>query len=187
MSKARKHLTKSNGLPVPTEKEKIVKVLEIRGSNQVNCQFPNGSEILCLMPNKFQKVIWISKGHYLIIKEAEVTSNTSGFQIKGIIVHILQDDAVKNLRKLKVFPKEFDEIKEVKKEEEHHEEQEEEEEEETQGNPNRVVFSEEESDQYTTDEEENEKKSDQEDSEEEIEEIDDSKKVFFNRRTKGKK
>lgn len=190
MSKTRKHLTNTNNFPVPKDKEKVVRVLEIRGSNQVLAQYPDKSEILCLMPNKFRKILWISKGHYLIIKEAEVTSNTSGYQIKGIIVHILMDDEVKNLKKINMFPKEFEEIKEQEQEKkEDDDESEEEEEEEAQSNPNRVVFSDEESDEYETEEEDNAESGEEieEESEEEVEEIDDTKKIFFNRRIKGKK
>jgi translation initiation factor IF-1 len=145
MIKARKHLTNSiKEFPIPRENEKIVRVLEVRGSNQVSAEYPDKSQILCLMPNKFKKVLWIAKGHYLIIKEAEVTSNTSGYQIKGVITHVLQDDAVRYLKKSKQFPIEFEDvvIQEEKKEIlENDEEDEEGEEEDEEGNPNRVVFS----------------------------------------------
>jgi translation initiation factor IF-1 len=152
MSKSRKHLMNCSEHPVPLEGQFIVKVLELRGNNQVFCEFVDEETILCLMPNKFKRKIWISKGHYIIIKKAEVTSNTSGFQIKGIIIHVLQNDDVQYLKKINLFPfnekkeenqeeEEQVELEEGEEEEEEEEEGEyEEEEEEYEGNPNRVTY-----------------------------------------------
>jgi translation initiation factor IF-1 len=152
MSKSRKHLMNCNEHPVPLEGQYIVKVLELRGNNQVFAEFVDSETILCLMPNKFKRKIWISKGHYIIIKKAEVTSNTSGFQIKGIIIHVLQHDDVQYLKKMNLFPflkkeenQEEEEEEEINlegvEEEEGEEEYEDDEEEEYEGNPNRITYS----------------------------------------------
>ena len=142
-----------NTHPIPKDDQHVVRVLELRGNNQVFAEFHDEEQILCLMPNKFKKKIWISKGHYIIRKQAEVTSNTKGFQIKGIIIHVLQNDDVQYLKQLKLFPFEDklkieEEQKIIEQDEEEEEgvgneeyDSEEEEEEEYEGNPNRITYS----------------------------------------------
>eukprot|EP01080_Neovahlkampfia_damariscottae_P007205 gene7205-11521_t len=151
MSKSRKHLMNQNTHPIPTEDQHVVRVLELRGNNQVFAEFANEEQILCLMPNKFKRKIWISKGHYIVIKQAEVNSTTKGFQIKGIIIHVLQKDDVQYLKELNIFPfkdetTKTDEEEEIEEEEEYDSD----EEVEYEGNPNRISYS------YSSDEDSSE-------------------------------
>lgn len=68
MSHSRKHL-KENALtnyPEPAEDEKIGKVIELRGSNIVLVECPSGEKILCQIPTKFRKLIWIKRGKFCL-------------------------------------------------------------------------------------------------------------------------
>lgn len=64
MSHSRKHLTQKivNEYPIPKEQQKIVKVIELRGSNVCEVQEPDGTKFLVSFPAKFRKLIWIKRG-----------------------------------------------------------------------------------------------------------------------------
>lgn len=134
MSKIRKHikLQLEQEYPEPKENESIVRVVETRGTNQVQVEYPNGNTILCMTPTKFRKMVWIKKGQYLIISTSLDSKNTG--KIKGMIVHILQDHQIRHLKKEGLWPKEFEikekELKEDEKKDEIPSE-----------NPNRINFS----------------------------------------------
>lgn len=74
MSHSRRYL-KTNALtdlPEPTEDEKIAQVLELRGSNLVEVECADGEKILCQIPTKFRKLVWIRRGKnkkYLYISD----------------------------------------------------------------------------------------------------------------------
>ena len=65
MSKSRKHVVDQllhGKESTVNEDERVVRVVEARGRNQLEVSFPDGSTTLCLIPAKFQKKIWIRKG-----------------------------------------------------------------------------------------------------------------------------
>jgi len=121
MSHSRKHVTSEalESFPVPEGDQKIVRVTGIRGSNIVEVEYPDGGRILCLLPAKFKKRIWIKRGNFLIIEPfAELfkhtrTSEAINTKLKGRIVHILLKDQVKYLQKMDdVWPVKFLDTKE---------------------------------------------------------------------------
>jgi hypothetical protein len=66
MSHSRKHVVTGSlhDYPVPEGEQEIVRVTEMRGSNIVEVVRPSGEKILCLMPAKFKKTLWIKRGTY---------------------------------------------------------------------------------------------------------------------------
>ncbi|KAK5583724.1 hypothetical protein RB653_005322 [Dictyostelium firmibasis] len=108
MSHARKHVTNQslNSSLILENDQSIVKVIDMRGGNVVEVQYPNGSTVLAIIPSKFKNVLWIKKGNYAIIDKEDESSKSS--QVKCSIVHILSKENVKGLVKSNDWPKEFD-------------------------------------------------------------------------------
>jgi len=77
MSKSRKHVLESalSSFPVPSDEQHIVQAVSIPGSNQVQVVFPNGDKLLCLVPAKFRKKIWIKRGDFLIVRPVASPTN----------------------------------------------------------------------------------------------------------------
>jgi hypothetical protein len=69
MSHSRKHLTNKtlNEFPVPSAEEKIVRVVKLVGNNNLEVQDSSGTRIICNIPQKFNKVVWIGKGIFLLM------------------------------------------------------------------------------------------------------------------------
>lgn len=65
MSHSRKHMTQGykNNFPEPKPTEKIGRVIELRGSNQCEIEYPNGERVLVKFPAKFKKLLWIKRGN----------------------------------------------------------------------------------------------------------------------------
>jgi len=115
MSHSRKHVVNKTLLnfPVPDEDQHIVRVTEMRGTNVVEVEYTNGDKILCLMPAKFRKRIWIKKGNYLIIEPfTELVKKKSDRKLKGRISHILYPEQIKYLKKIGRWPPEWAEEEE---------------------------------------------------------------------------
>jgi len=114
MSHSRKYVTQQtlDLYPVPEDEQRIVRVAGTRGGNIVEVEYPNAERVLCLIPTKFQKRIWIKRGNYVIIEPfTEVCKNPkkeSGTKLRGRVVHVLQQDQVKYLKKMPcLWPVEF--------------------------------------------------------------------------------
>ena len=123
-------------------------------------ELPNGEKQLVLLPTKFNKLIWMKRGDYVIVTESEGQFTTaSGKQngVSSLIEHILMKDQIHHIKKEGLWPKEWEESEcvAVEKVEEDNEEEEDEEgkvkEEESdeedsdsdfslEGNPNRRRF-----------------------------------------------
>lgn len=99
MSHARKHVTNKilteNPVPLPTER--IVRVVEARGSNQYQVEYPNGQKVLCLRPSKFRNIVFIKRGDFLII-QPEPDDPQDRSKIRSIINHVLFPDHIRNLK-----------------------------------------------------------------------------------------
>jgi len=66
--------------------------------------------VLALMPAKFNKVIWVKRGNFLIVepfKEQFKTKEAQQRKLKARIVHILLPNQVKYLQKSSLWPTEF--------------------------------------------------------------------------------
>jgi len=107
MSHSRKHLTIStlNDFPVPSNDEKICRVTKLLGNNNLEVQLPNGKTLVVTIPQKFNKVVWIGKGDFLItdLFQNYRTSDKSN----GIVLHVLYKDQIKHLKSINIWPAEF--------------------------------------------------------------------------------
>eukprot|EP01089_Gocevia_fonbrunei_P020388 TRINITY_DN7595_c0_g1_i3.p1 TRINITY_DN7595_c0_g1~~TRINITY_DN7595_c0_g1_i3.p1 ORF type:complete len:134 (-),score=29.82 TRINITY_DN7595_c0_g1_i3:25-426(-) len=97
--------------PEPTEDQQIVQVTEIRGTNILGVKFANGEEILCLMPAKFRKTVWVKKGGYVLIEpftEMIKKEKYKDVKLKGRVVHVLFPPHIKQYKKQGIWPSAFD-------------------------------------------------------------------------------
>ncbi|EGC28627.1 hypothetical protein DICPUDRAFT_159921 [Dictyostelium purpureum] len=106
MSHARKHVTnKSLNSSLTLEQDQsIVKVVDIRGGNVIEVQYANESKVLAILPQKFNKVLWIKKGNYAIVDKEDESSK----QVRCVVSHILSKENIKGLVKSNEWPKEFE-------------------------------------------------------------------------------
>lgn len=117
---------------------------------------PSGEKQLALLPTKFNKLIWMKRGDYVIVTESEGQFTTaSGKQngVSSLIEHILMKDQIHHIKKEGLWPKEWEEsesvaVEKVEEEEEQQDDGEKEESDEDdldsdfslEGNPNRRRF-----------------------------------------------
>ena len=115
---------------------------------------PSGEKQLALLPTKFNKLIWMKRGDYVIVTESEGQFTTaSGKQngVSSLIEHILMKDQIHHIKKEGLWPKEWEEsesvaVEKVEEEEQDDGEKEESDEEDSdsdfslEGNPNRRRF-----------------------------------------------
>lgn len=122
MSHARKHVTDSvlNQFPVPSATEVIVKCISLKGNNVAEVETPEGSKLLVTIPQKFNKVVWVSRGFFkfphffsfensgdfLIIQPTLDQYKTASNQ--GIVTTILYKEQIKHLKTEGVWPQEFE-------------------------------------------------------------------------------
>ena len=137
MSRTRKNIqnTLFDDCPEPTENQSIVRVVATRGTNQIEIEFPVTKEkMLVVLPTKFNKLLWVKKGDYVIISQ-DLSEQNKG-KIKGFVDHILLAHHIKTLKKQGLWPAEFETAasEEATPTEENQEE-------EFEGNPNRIAFS----------------------------------------------
>ena len=113
-SQYRKSVTDSflNDDYVPTESEKIVKVLGNRGDNTFEVQTETGEKVLARLPKKFNKLIWIKTGDYVVIEmtvtEAVEDEVTPTDREQYSINHILSKPNVKFLKNKNFWPNGLD-------------------------------------------------------------------------------
>eukprot|EP01132_Coremiostelium_polycephalum_P005176 gene5176-6444_t len=115
---SRKHVTGNLNSSISLDdSQSIVKVIDIRGGNITEVQYPNGNTVLAIIPSKFNRTLWIKKGNYAIVDKVDddisstttnSNNNSNSSKVKTTIVHILTKDAVKDLVKSNQWPKEFE-------------------------------------------------------------------------------
>eukprot|EP00743_Colponemidia_sp_Colp-15_P007390 GILK01007983.1.p1 GENE.GILK01007983.1~~GILK01007983.1.p1 ORF type:complete len:146 (-),score=30.42 GILK01007983.1:126-563(-) len=100
----RKHVTRQalTSFPEPQDGELIVKVAALRGGNIVDIETQDGIAALARMPSKFNKLIWIKRGDFLIVS-MEASATGPSYEV----VHILQKPQVKHLQKNGLWPVAF--------------------------------------------------------------------------------
>eukprot|EP01103_Thecamoeba_quadrilineata_P019676 TRINITY_DN8076_c0_g1_i1.p1 TRINITY_DN8076_c0_g1~~TRINITY_DN8076_c0_g1_i1.p1 ORF type:complete len:133 (+),score=30.60 TRINITY_DN8076_c0_g1_i1:132-530(+) len=130
ISRSRKHITQETlfAFPEPEGTETIARVISTRGSNQLEIEYPNGEKVLCLLPSKFIKKIWVKRGDFLIV-DPVAGNKTTDCKILATVRNILYPDQIKHLRQKQLWPSEF-EPKQQQKEDDIISDDEEEEEEE---------------------------------------------------------
>jgi len=100
-----------NDTPVPEEGERIVKVVESRGSNILQVQCPDGTKALAMLPTKFRKLIWVKRGDFLIVSESQgdvSTASGGSGKVKFMVSHVLHSrDQRAHLQSTGHWPGEF--------------------------------------------------------------------------------
>ncbi|CAM0143067.1 hypothetical protein VKS41_006174 [Umbelopsis sp. WA50703] len=93
--------------PELTSNQVIARVLGPRGKNMHEVQFADGRTSLAILPPRFRNLIWVKRGHYVIV-DPEATATE---KLGGEIVHVLFPEHVKDLKaqgQWQVTPAEFD-------------------------------------------------------------------------------
>ncbi|KAL3143578.1 hypothetical protein ABBQ38_002375 [Trebouxia sp. C0009 RCD-2024] len=105
MSRRRKHLTQQELVP-PTDKQQIVRAKLSRGSNIFEAETADGRDLLCFLPAKFNKKLWIKRGGFIVVEEGDIDTED---KVTATIVTVLYEQDVKALKKLDgVWPAAFD-------------------------------------------------------------------------------
>lgn len=105
MSRRRKHLTQQELVP-PTENQQIVRAKLSRGSNIFEAETADGRDLLCFLPAKFNKKLWIKRGGFIVVEEGDTDTED---KVTATIVTVLYEQDVKALKKLDgVWPAAFD-------------------------------------------------------------------------------
>ncbi|PRP84157.1 hypothetical protein PROFUN_04148 [Planoprotostelium fungivorum] len=150
MSHSRKHLRDAhlNSYPEPKENEQIARVIDLRGANMCDVELSQDGSSIAVIPTRFRKLIWIKKGHYLIVKVP------TDYKAQCMVEHVLSDDQIEHLIDAKLWPDKFPIGTTTKATKE--EENEEEEEDDMLRNPNHRVLEESSDDDDEEDDEEEE-------------------------------
>lgn len=108
MSHSRRRLKEDtlSAFPIPTAEERITRVVGLRGACVCEVEQTNGERLLCQIPTKFRKTVWIKKGNYIIIREAP-GMKYSERKIRAMVNHVLFRDQIKHLKERNLWPKEF--------------------------------------------------------------------------------
>ncbi|KAG2183349.1 hypothetical protein INT43_006354 [Umbelopsis isabellina] len=80
--------------PELTDNQLIARVLGPRGKNMHEVQFADGRISLAILPPRFRNLIWVKRGHYVIVDPKATTTEKLG----GEIVHVLFPEHVKDLK-----------------------------------------------------------------------------------------
>lgn len=112
MSHSRKHLTRDalNSFPEPTDAERIARVTELRGSNICQIEYDDGEQLLCQIPTRFRKLIWIKRGNYVIVKQPP---NVTNYKVRALVEHVLFPDQIKHIKSKNLWPAAFDDAEEA--------------------------------------------------------------------------
>mmetsp|Transcript_15209 Transcript_15209/g.20115 ORF Transcript_15209/g.20115 Transcript_15209/m.20115 type:complete len:178 (+) Transcript_15209:43-576(+) len=98
-SSYRKSLTQAvESYPVPEENERIVRVFKVIGKH-IEVTEASGKNALCLLPQRFHRVIWIKRGDFLIVSVGDEEQRVR-FQVE----HVLQKDQIKHIKKQNLWP-----------------------------------------------------------------------------------
>lgn len=98
------------GMREPTEHQQIVQVLKSLGSNLLQVETSAGDDGIAMLPTKFRKLVWIKRGNFAIVSQAEggfETASGSEGKVRYIIDHVLYSDAIKNLQQNGKWPERF--------------------------------------------------------------------------------
>jgi len=91
--------------PEPSEGQHIARVREPRGTNIHLVETADHCEVLCRLPAKFQKKVWIARGNYVII--ALLSDGDANGKAQGEICHILYTRQITHLKRAGLWPGSF--------------------------------------------------------------------------------
>jgi probable RNA-binding protein EIF1AD len=96
---------------IENEEQRVCRVLNVRGGNLVDVELADGSDMLCEIPSRFAKKIWMKRGDYLIAElysETNSNSKPKETKVKAVVVHVLHLDSIKQLKRDGLWPAQFD-------------------------------------------------------------------------------
>ncbi|GIQ83882.1 translation initiation factor 1A [Kipferlia bialata] len=102
-SKARKHVIQAlQECPEIPSEEEIGKCVRAAGGNLFELQDGNGDLLLALLPTRFNKLLWLRRGHFCVFKRAEGETadlpmdgdSVNSREVKGLISSVLVGDQV---------------------------------------------------------------------------------------------
>ncbi|XKL61225.1 hypothetical protein PGB90_008282 [Kerria lacca] len=83
--------------------QQLVKVLSTKGNHLYEVKSIKNEIFLVSMPSKFRNTVWIKAGSYVIVETID-----EGKKVKGEIVYILLKHHIKQMKKEKNWPAQFD-------------------------------------------------------------------------------
>ena len=94
----------SDDFSLPTEKQKICRIISSKGNNLHEVESSNETEenFLVSMPPKFRKNVWIKRGDFVLVEPIE-----EGDKVKAEICRIISPEHQKEYEKNFVWPKRF--------------------------------------------------------------------------------
>ncbi|KAI8056231.1 hypothetical protein BDF22DRAFT_774456 [Syncephalis plumigaleata] len=93
----RKHTEREalESLPLPNE----------HCQNLHDVVFPNGNTGICTLPPRFRNVIWVKRGHYVLVDTSQVAQRDN--KLTGEITHVLQAAQVRYIKQQGLWPEAF--------------------------------------------------------------------------------
>lgn len=121
MSHSRKHVTDRvlNEFPIPTDTQSVVRTFALRGNNVAEVEDSEGSKYLVMIPQKFNKCVWISRGthsqgqifyspfftgDFLIVEPFDNYKTTGN---RALVVAVLYKEQIKHLKSENLWPERF--------------------------------------------------------------------------------
>ncbi|RKP25218.1 hypothetical protein SYNPS1DRAFT_22784 [Syncephalis pseudoplumigaleata] len=94
----RKHTEREalESLPLPDEHVCVARASGARGQNLHDVVFADGTTGLCTLPPRFRNVIWVKRGHYLLVDTSQAAQRDN--KITGEITHVLQPMQVRYIK-----------------------------------------------------------------------------------------
>ncbi|KAI5062969.1 hypothetical protein GOP47_0021516 [Adiantum capillus-veneris] len=90
----------------------IRRVISLRGSNIIEVEDEGNATTLCLLPAKFNKILWIRKGSFVVVEEGDrERALESGNKVTGIICQVLFEEQIRSLKKSLTWPTCFEDSK----------------------------------------------------------------------------
>ncbi|CAI5987846.1 unnamed protein product [Closterium sp. NIES-65] len=110
MTRARKHVKASAlGERVSVgEGEQILRVVAPCGSNLIELEDGSGTAMLCMLPAKFHRMLWLKRGSFVVadVSAAEEVDKAGG-RVRGSITAVLFDHHIKELVASNQWPEAF--------------------------------------------------------------------------------
>lgn len=74
----------------------------------VDVELPDKSQILCDIPNRLAKKVWIKRGDYVIVELLPLNPKHTDSKPRATVAHILLPDSIKQLQRDNLWPAEFE-------------------------------------------------------------------------------
>ncbi|RKP10970.1 hypothetical protein THASP1DRAFT_27279 [Thamnocephalis sphaerospora] len=83
----------------------VVRAQGTRGQSLHDVVFPDGRQGLCTLPPRFRNVLWVKRGHYLLVDLSEGEQRDN--KIDGEIAFVLRPEQVRYIKKHGCWPTAF--------------------------------------------------------------------------------